>query len=190
MNRNIKGKYNITKITDISYVLKITGLLILLTLMMSSCKQQIREHIPTVEYVYHQYENGVLKETGMLHDSVKDGLWVTFYPTGTIKYIFFYQDGKKTGPQRMFHANGKLSSYHEMHNDMFNGKQMTYYSDGQIASEYFGKNDTIHGLIISYDCKGKLEYIHEYKDGEFIRTVAGDEPFAIEADSLLFPENE
>jgi hypothetical protein len=189
MNRNIKGKYSITKTANINYVLKIAVLPILLIMWMS-CKQQIGEHIPTVEYVYKQYENGAPKEVGMLQDSMKHGLWFTFYSTGRIEFIFFYQAGKKTGPQRCFYENGRLSSYHDMYNDMYNGKQMTYYPNGQISSEYFGKNDTIHGLCISYDYNGNLEYIYEYKDGEFVRTVAGDDPPAIEPDSLLFPENE
>ncbi|MDR1347878.1 MAG: hypothetical protein LBJ63_05530 [Prevotellaceae bacterium] len=177
MNRNIKDKCSITKTINVSYVLKISILLIL-TIIWMACKQQITERNQKVEYVYNQYENGTLKEIGILQDSVKQGLWITFYSTGKIEFIFFYKDGKKTGPQRMFREDGSLSGYAEMSNDMFNGKRISYYH-GDIVSESHWINDTPHGLFIEYDVEGDFS-IHEYKDGEFVRTIVGTPPPIIE----------
>ena len=143
----------------------------------TACKQQTTTHIPQIEYVYTQYENGIPKEAGMLQDTVKQGLWVEFSPTGKIGSISFYNEGKLTGPFIGFRDNGIMSFYMEMNNDLNHGKSLSYYESGQIASEAYWVNDSIDGICTHYSKDGKIEYQVEYRKDELVRVIEGVAPF-------------
>jgi antitoxin component YwqK of YwqJK toxin-antitoxin module len=146
----------------------------------TACRQQVAQPIPIEEYVYIQYDNGSPKEIGMLQDSVKQGMWITFYPNDKIQSISFYKDNKWDGVQRGFREDGSLLSYTEMRDDMNHGKKISYYSNGQMASESHWVNDTPHGLFSGYNYNGILDYIYEYENGKFLRTIAGSPPPIVE----------
>ena len=85
------------------------GMFVFLITTWMACKQQTVKHTPYTEFFYAQHENGMPKEVGMLQDSVKQGLWVTFFPTGAINFLESYKDGRLSGPQRGFRENGTMS---------------------------------------------------------------------------------
>ena len=173
MNKNINDKFNNTRTMN-SRIMKIS-IFIFIIVTLTSCQQPAIKDTSIIEHVYTQHENGSTKEVGILQDSVKQGLWIKFYPTGKIEFISFYQDGKQTGHQRSFWENGKLASYREMRDDMFHGRQITYYRNGQIAGEYFVINDTIDGIITGYSEDGEIDRQIEYRKGEYVRTIVGVE---------------
>ena len=142
----------------------------------TACKQQATTHIPKVEYVYTQYENGIPKEAGMLQDTVKQGLWVEFFQTGKIGSISFYNDGKLTGPYIGFRENGKMSFYMEMNNDLNYGKHLSFYESGQISSEMYCTNDTVDGILTEYSEEGEITHQFEYSKGELVRVIKGVAP--------------
>ncbi len=172
MSKNTKDKYRIIK----TAITQITKIVFLLSLILSggACVNKTNNQTLVEEYVYIQYENGIPKEIGILQDSVKQGLWIRFYPTGKADYISFYKDGKQTGPQRRFYENGRLASYHEMLQDLNHGKYTTYYNpNGRIASESYWINDTINGISTQYLENGEIDTQVEYKKGKCVRVIIG-----------------
>ena len=146
----------------------------------TACNQQTTTHIPKIEHIYTQYENGIPKEVGMLQNSVKQGLWVTFYPTGNIQSLEFYQEGKLSGPQRSFRENGQMLSYAEMRADLFHGKRTSFYHNGRIASISYWVNDSMDGALTEYSEEGEITHQFEYRKGELVRVIKGVAPFIVE----------
>lgn len=175
MKKNISGKCCNLR------VIKVASLALVIVTCFA-CKQQEQQHNPQFDYVYTQRKNRNVKEIGMLQDSMKQGLWIGFYPNGKIEYISFYKDNKQHGPQRYFYEDGTLSIHYEMYNGLTNGHNISFYRNGQLNGIHYSVNDTIGGLLTSYEYDGTLDYIHEYNKGKYVRTIAGNEPLAIQTE--------
>ena len=60
--------------------------------------------------------SGKIEETGFLKSGVRDSIWTSYFPDGTIKAIAQYKDGVKVGTWKTFHQNGSSMfeiSYYE-----------------------------------------------------------------------------
>jgi len=116
------------------------------------------------------------REIGMMKDSLKDGLWISFYPDGGIAHIDFFEKGKWNGPSKYYNKNGQLVSYREVLNNMFHGKSCFYLDNGVMIGSSNWANDKPDGISETYHDNGELDYSIEYKDGEYVRTVYGNPP--------------
>jgi hypothetical protein len=59
-------------------------------------------------YKKYYYEDGPLKEEGLMVNGLKTGLWKTWYTNGQIRDEVNYVDGKKHGLYQMWYDNGQL----------------------------------------------------------------------------------
>ena len=171
MNKSIKDRLMITKI---GYTRIISSTLALILL---SCNRP--QKVPDLDFTYEKYEDGRIKELGMKKDSMKEGLWISFYPNGKINGIEFFDHDKWNGPIYYFHENGQLSIYRETKDGVFHGKGYNYYHHGVVAGNVNFIDDKQDGIFENYDDEGKLMCITEYKDGKYVRTIYGPEPFEV-----------
>ncbi len=116
------------------------------------------------------------REIGMMKDSLKQGLWISFYPDGKIYGIEFFDNGKWNGPWYYFHKNGQLMMYHETKNGKWQGKGYNYYSNGVLMSKANFVNDRLDGEYEEYEEDGTLFRIWEYKNGAFVKAILGTAP--------------
>lgn len=71
-------------------------------------------------------------------DTPKNGLVKTYYPSGKLKDVCHYVNGKRNGKAIHYYENGKIATVANFRNDDFYGKVTFYYSNGQKNSvEYY-----------------------------------------------------
>ena len=105
--------------------------------------------------------NGSVKEEGKLVDSLKQGLWKSFYDNGKPFCEGKYKDDKKTGRWKCYYRSGQLLSDQETES----GKNLSYYADGKIEFEGQLKGSAKHGLWEYFYKDGKSSRKVNYKQG-------------------------
>jgi len=95
------------------------------------------------EFIAQSRHNGLISK-GNFQDGLKEGNWLSWYPTGVIKSKIFWQDGQRQG------------RFYE------------YTNYGTIAVKGTFKNDQLHGKWITYD-RRKIIGRYRYKDGTLVQ---------------------
>lgn len=110
------------------------------------------------------------------HDGLEDGEWKTFYDSGKLRSLRFYDRGKKTGTVTSWHDNGKLQVTATFVNDEYEGelrewdsagqllklltysqgheagRQRAWYPDGKVRSNYTVIDGRRYGLLGTKHC--------------------------------------
>jgi len=141
---------------------------------------------------YYQYEtvterNQVskhyLKSKELYLDDKREGPAYYYYPSGKIREIINYKNGKKQGSGREFDENGTVITLYEYHNDYMisrefvnrvntqgekNGTWLTFHPNGEKKEEEYYKNGVLDGTTAMYSEKGNLINERSYRDGNII----------------------
>lgn len=92
-----------------------------------------------VDYYTHDIEQIFVK--GNLIKGKRNGLWLTYFKSGQIRFEENYKD------------------------DLLQGKKTTYFESGQIEFEEHYKDNLLHGTYTSYDKEGNVLYTTQFING-------------------------
>ena len=119
-----------------------------LVLMLSACKQQIKEKV--VSY----YENDQPAKVHHIdcHDQV---IWeVEYYEDGAVKMEGGMKNGKREGEWKAYFQDGKVQSEGIFRNGLRTGKATVYHPNGNLYMEGFYKEGHHCGKWTYYDEQG------------------------------------
>jgi antitoxin component YwqK of YwqJK toxin-antitoxin module len=88
------------------------------------------------------YESGEKKSSGLIVNSLKEGLWTTWHKNGIKESEGRYNNGRKTHEWKLWTSAGVLIEYSSWQDNQLSGNYMSYYNDGRLKSEgtySFGK---------------------------------------------------
>ncbi|MDR1171890.1 MAG: toxin-antitoxin system YwqK family antitoxin [Bacteroidales bacterium] len=141
---------------------------------------------------YHQYEtttqrNSVsrryLKAKELFLDDRREGPSYYYYPSGKLRQVISYKNGRKQGASKEFDENGTVITLYEYHNDYMisrefvnrvndrgekNGTWKTFYTDGKLKDEEIYKNGVLDGTSKMYSGQGNLINERSYREGRII----------------------
>lgn len=176
-NKNTKNSRRITK-----GGCKIINSAVIICLVLAECcgPKTKTSDVPNLTYVdtllLDVKGDPVRREVGMMKDSMKQGLWMLFYPSGKIYGIESFDNGEWNGPWYLFHENGQPFAYRGTKDGGFHGKGYNYYSNGVLMDKVYFIDDKADGIFEHYDEKGNLTEAIECRNGEYVRTVYGSPP--------------
>lgn len=172
--------------------------------LIASCGQSANSPAPTTnlagfltekiagtdaEIVVQKDAGGVIKESGIVRNGVKDGIYMTYTPEGKIKTLGSYVNGKLNGVYLEMSDREQVELKAHYKNDLLHGpwasyrygrptKELNYnenvldgpYSEwsdrGKLSKKGAFKNGKQDGLLQFFDEEEKLMMEYTYKDGE------------------------
>lgn len=154
--------------------------------------QQRFDDSPSLTGISLNDGSGNLSQSGLIADGKRVGSWVEYYPTGLVKSLVSYVNGKKEGLALELNSSGQLEKRMMYHNDQLHGdykefKYTTlkeernyqngklegmvkvYYDNGKIMEEGAYQNGTRHGISKWYDQEGNVTIEYEYNNGQLVK---------------------
>jgi len=157
--------------------------------------------------LYYKEKPQQVKEEGRYKDNKKEGIWKTYFITGTIKSEVTYKNNKPDGYAKIYYPTGTLQEegiwkgnkwvgkYHFYHKNgkpayewNYNesgkreGEQKYYYDNGQLMIEGNWNNGKEDGVIKEYDEHGNLKVEKTFANGKMdITSVKIHKPSATTA---------
>jgi len=163
--------------------LKLASFLLLLLILLSSCKNTKTEYWPNGSLkseiqmknkLYHGhaifwYDNGNKELECYYENNVLQGPKIRYYPSGQKKEEFYYNAGKLDGLSVTWYTDGGKSSECAFINGLMNGPYHEYYPDGAIMVDghYLGGKFT--GKWFYYDSSQKIVGIGNFDHGAGIQ---------------------
>ena len=96
----------------------------------------------------------------MLHGEIR-----AFYPSGALRSVTQYMDGKRQGDEKTYYEKGGLAMESNYANNDMDGLSRHYYDTGELEREAFYKNGGLHGETKVYYKSGALKQQLPYKNG-------------------------
>ena len=112
------------------------------------------------------YENGQLKWEGNYKDDKQDGEWLHYYESGQLFAKENYKDGKREGEQLVYHSDGYLEISMNYKDGKREGEFLMYHENGQLEIKSNYKDDNAEGEFLKYHRNGQLQFKRNYKDGK------------------------
>ncbi len=142
---------------------------------------------------YHSIGEKLVESRAVYNNGNVKGSYQEFSPMGTLSAEIHFEDGKANGKEIRYYLNGELSLDLLSKNGLVDGYYKKFYPNGQtkevgltsegnyvgdwqtfyststLESDYkFNQKGEIDGEYRFYDVDGKLHYIFEYRNDEFI----------------------
>lgn len=95
-----------------------------------------------------------------------DGLFQENYPSGEIKSITFFEDGKQNGDFREFHKNGEIKAQGAYLNGKKEGAWEEFYENGNTGLAVNYQNGLMQGIAKGYFLDGKPQWEIPYQNGK------------------------
>lgn len=99
-------------------------------------------------------------------DNLPDGLMEEFYPTGEIKKLVNFSQGRLNGDFFEFSENGEVLLSGRYVDDFKEGDWNSYYRNGSKKSEYSYSNNLLQGNIKNYFPNGNLAEVISFESGK------------------------
>ena len=125
-----------------------------------------------------------LKSKELYFDDKREGPAYYYYPSGKIKQIIRYRNGKKQDEDsKEFDENGTVITLYKYHNDYMTSREyinrvnaqgekqgtwISYYPDGTKREEEYYKNGVLDGTTTMYNERGRTINERIYRDGKVI----------------------
>jgi len=124
-----------------------------------------------------------LKSKELYLDDRREGQAFYYYPSGKVRQIINYRNGKKQDYSKEFDETGTVITIYKYHNDYVteiervnrmnaNGEKdgvwKTFYPDGTLKEEEYYKNGVLDGAVKLYSEKGNPIGGRTYRDGKII----------------------
>lgn len=150
-------------------------------LLLSACEKSQTDEI------YNENNTNVIN--GVVYDIEEkpiNGLYKTYYNTGTIKMEMFAKNGVPNGEGRFYDENGNLQFSGTFVNGKINGKFYQYYDDGNVHNELTYVDGVQSGVQILYDNNTQViaEVVYENNRALEGYVVIDGEKIALEAEDL------
>ncbi|MDD2496273.1 MAG: hypothetical protein PHE29_13915, partial [Tissierellia bacterium] len=111
---------------------------------------------------YNRYKVTLIKKNGFFDEL--NGLKKEYYQDGSINAIFTLKNGNINGQLKTFYPSGQLKLVGFYNNGIKDGRFIEYNEDGSINEEYFMKNNEFNSLYRKYE-KNKIIQIANFKNG-------------------------
>lgn len=119
------------------------------------------------------YKNGILVKEGLIDKTGKEqGIWIDYYPDGSIRAKGEFKDGNKLGKWVYYFQDGSIEQegfYNK--NGQFTGEWRWYYQNGKLQRREEFRRGKEDGELEEYDENGKLitkgDYIDGLKEGDW-----------------------
>ncbi len=130
-------------------------------------------------------ENGGQRSKGGFADKgERNGKWTWYYPSGQVKEVANYVEGKLDGKGQYYHENGRINVDYNYEKDSLNGEYKLYNNKGALMHKKYYKNGKLDGIYESYFDIGDelLEFHIPYSngliDGKLIEYYANGDVFS------------
>ena len=173
---------------------------------------QTGDTIETIEYKYGKKNGydikygyiskgegitGYVRSRELYVNDKKEGEAYFYYPSGKIKKIVPYRNGKREGTGKEFDEEGNIITINEYHKDNLversrinrynkkgnkEGKWITFYPDGKKYIEENYKDGLLDGYYKEYDQVGNLKVVLFYKDGKLVDLSAKNDSISTPVD--------
>jgi uncharacterized protein len=116
----------------------------------------------------------------------KEGYSYYYYPTGQLKEIIFYSEGKKEGYSKEFAKDSTVITLKQFKDNYLisrerinrkddqgfkQGTHKSFYEDGSVKSEENYLDDQLHGYLREYDKNGLLLQTLRYERGAIVEEI-------------------
>jgi antitoxin component YwqK of YwqJK toxin-antitoxin module len=96
-----------------------------------------------------------------------EGLWLKYYPNGTVYEEALYQNGVLDGPRKLYDSLGNVEIIEHYHKGEYEGEYLRYYADGTLKIEGNYQQNQMAGVWKVYYANGLLkESVHYEKNLE------------------------
>ncbi|TAJ06870.1 DUF3352 domain-containing protein [Marinilabiliaceae bacterium JC017] len=113
-------------------------------------------------------QDSVIVHEGEMRDSLLQGLWRTYYPTGNIRAAVPYDDGKVEGTAVFYYDDNDhtVKAEVDFEEDVLDGSYKEYYSNGRTKAELTANEGVFHGEGLYYYRNGQVKIEGKYKKGK------------------------
>jgi len=108
---------------------------------------------------------GMIKESGIIRNGMKDGIYLTYNPEGKIKTLGSYVNGKLNGVYLEMSDREQVEMKAHYKNDQLHG-QFAKYKYGRPTQELNYKNGVLDGPFSEWSDRGKLAKKGSFKNGK------------------------
>lgn len=106
-----------------------------------------------------------LLEEGQVLNGLRQGTWLTYYPSGRIQLLSSYRDDQLNGVVLRFDERGQITEKTYYKNDLYHGPRVTYRF-GRPQQEMNYVENLLDGIKNVYQANGKLQQEIEYRMGK------------------------
>ena len=128
------------------------------------------DSIQVADGMYRQYfEDGkTIKIEGKVQDNLPEGVWRTYYPSGNLQSVVYYDDGEVTGDLFYYYDKKPETKMVETRyeDNLLAGEYMEYWENGAQKAKLSYKDGKKHGDAYYYFPSGKIKIKGKYKGGE------------------------
>lgn len=115
------------------------------------------------------HKNGTVKQEITFVNGVKEGAYMTWFPSGKKESIKYYKDNKLEGAVITWYENGSYERKVEFLNNKKHGKFESFYENGQVKEGGIYVNGKKSGLSTGYYENGQKEsegmWVDDAEDG-------------------------
>lgn len=111
------------------------------------------------------YPTGEVKAIGTFREGRAEGMIKSFYKDGTSQSDCHYKNGRKDSVQVYYYPNGEISYIGLMLNGKREGTHVYKHENGKIWQEIIFRNDLPWTVLTNYDPDGKAVPMGTLKDG-------------------------
>ncbi|MCE3260221.1 MAG: hypothetical protein K0S12_1862 [Bacteroidetes bacterium] len=105
------------------------------------------------------YPSGKLRSESVYKNNKKQGLEISWYNTsGCVKLERYFNNGQLDGPVTYYSRNCKKELIENYKNGVKEGLELAYYSNGRIKSEGYFKKGNLDGVYKVYNKNGKFDF--------------------------------
>jgi antitoxin component YwqK of YwqJK toxin-antitoxin module len=112
------------------------------------------------------YDSGQLKILAFWNKGLQTDSLVEFYKNGREKGKVFFHEGKRNGQSINFYENGTIREKYHFKNDLMNGVGWMYNSEGLLEQSYFAVEDTLYNIIEYNDSSVVAKFFFKSNDIE------------------------
>jgi hypothetical protein len=128
------------------------------------------DSVSVADGIYRQYykDGKTIKTEGKVQDNLPVGIWRTYYASGNLQSVVFYEKGDVNGD--LFYYYDKKPSVKMVEtkydDNLLDGEYMEYWENGAQKAKLYYKNGKKHGDAFYYYPSGKIKSKGKYKNGK------------------------
>lgn len=120
--------------------------------------------------IVEEYENGSVKQEGLIVDGKKEGIHKWYYKNGNIEIIANYKNDLLEDTSKFYYEDGSYQGYRVYKNNYAIGRGEEFFSSGELKTKflYTYQNETSIKEAYSYFKDGSNDSYAIYKDDSLI----------------------
>lgn len=140
--------------------------------------------------VFYGEQGNVISLTSYAKNGLKEGVAKTFYNSGILHSLIFYQNGVLQGRQEYYYPTGILKSVLNYHQGLLSGDILLYYPTGSLKRELHFAEGKRHGIERLWNYNGTLIVEAEFNQNKACGIARRWYDNGILAQEVIFKEDE